>query len=419
MLRQSSPDQSSDEQSSAEQSALGQAAHLVRRTSVGVHSDRIAEMAELSWDDAISRVLSDANQQLGALKSPPKTDDLDEIILWWINQMISPTNGLLDRMSWFWHGVLTTSLKAQTELIGPQIHLLRSKALGNYRDLLQAFVIDGALLQFLDGTGSQAHNPNENLGRELMELFSIGRGNFTQDDVQIAARALAGWQVDEGKVSYHQEDAFHGPALFRGEQKDWDTKTLVNSLCDDPLTAIHISTKLWDHLVGTGRSQDDADGLGQWWHEQGLDILPLVERILRSDEFADAKFSRAKSGFEWWASMMTATNREPENPWVLNQLGQMPYQPPNVGGWQQGDSWLAPGSILTRTSSVRSLTELDQIGPGPWPTSAVLEQCGLHDVSPATKAVLDGVGRHQDLQPEARRLLRWRVALCSPEFNHL
>ncbi len=414
MLRQSSPNPSS-----TERSALGQAAHLVRRTSVGVHPEHIAEMAELSWDDAISRVLSDAQGQVEAVEPPPKSDDLDETILWWIKQLLGPSNGLLDRMSWFWHGVLTTSYKAENELIGPQIHLLRSKGLGNYRDLLQAFVIDGALLQYLDGAGSQAHNPNENLGRELMELFSIGRGNYSQDDVQIAARALAGWQVDEGKVSYHQEDAFHGPALFRGRQEDWNTKNLVDSLCDDPLTAINISSKLWDHLVGTSRSQDDADSLGEWWHEQGLDILPLVERILRSDEFADAKFSRAKSGFEWWATMMTATNTTPESPWELNQLGQTPYQPPNVGGWPTGNSWLSPGSILTRTATVQNFGGFEEIESSPWPTAAVLQRCGLYEVSPETEAVLDGVGRHHDLEPETRRLLRWRVALCSPEFNQL
>ena len=398
--------------------ALAQAAHLVRRTSVGVHPERIARLGSRSWDDAISEVLTEARERSNNLQPVPEFEEYDGAVVWWVKQLLDKENGLLDRMSWFWHTVLTTSgEKAEPKLLGPQINLFRSKGIGNFRDLLQSFVIDGALLQYLDGAGSEAFNPNENLGRELMELFTLGRGHYSQDDVRVAARALAGWDVDENlKVIFRPESSFNAPALFRGVQADWTTELIVDALCDDPLTAINISNKLWDHLVGTTRDQSEVDKLGLWWHEQDLEILPLVERILRSDEFAEAHYSRPKSGFEWWASMITATGREWEDLWPLQYLGQMPYLPPNVGGWPGGDRWLGPGSLLSRLSVAFGL---DSIGSGPWPTEAVLEQCGLYDISTNSVAVLDGVGQNYDLEAQDRRILRWRVALTCPEFNQL
>ncbi len=402
-----------------DQAAMARAAHLLRRTSVGVHPERISRLANLSWDDAISDVLAEAQARRDELEPVPEFESDDAPVIWWVRQLLGDSNGLLDRMSWFWHTVLTTSIdKVDARLIGPQVRLFQARGLSNFRHLLHGFVTDGALLQYLDGAGSEAFNPNENLGRELMELFTLGRGHYSQDDVRVAARALAGWSVDDesGEVVFNPESSFNAPALFRGEQADWNTEGVVDALCDDPLTAINISGKLWDHIVGTPREQSEIEELGNWWYQQDLEIIPLLERILRSENFANAQFSRPKSGFEWWASMITATNTEWDNLWSLRYLGQAPYLPPNVGGWPGGDRWLGPGSMLGRLSAAFGL---EQVGSGPWPTEAVLERCGLFDVSANTKAVLEGVGQNQDLQPQDRRLLRWRVVLTCPEFNQL
>lgn len=402
---------------------LGMAAHLLRRSCIGLHSDRVSELAVMSWDDAISDVVRTAKADATEYKragSPPAFEGSDEAISWWLEMLLRPESGLLDRMNWFWHGVLTTSVdKADSELIGPQIHLLRSHSLGNFRDMLHGFVVDGALLQYLDGNRSQAFNPNENLARELMELFTIGRGNYSQDDVRVGARALAGWYVEDGDVHFDTASAFNAPALFRGAQDDWDTPSLVDALCDDPLTAIHISNRLWAELVGTDRTQTEIDKLGNWWHDQNLEITPLVEKILRSNEFANARYNRPKTGFEWWATMITATGSDPTQLWDLMTLGQMPYRPPNVGGWPGGDRWLSPGSMLGRASIAFNLDDLLAGTDQPWPTRDVLDRCGISDASTETAQILDAAGSGYDLAPEERRVLRWRIALCTPEFNQL
>ena len=173
--------------------ARSRVTRLLRRTSLIIDTDLIDELSGRSFDQAIDQVLSDQ----GDAGRPPR-EGKEEILNWWIDRMISPTSGLYERMVWFWHTHLTTHhMNVSSDvLVSRQLELLRTHALGNFRQLLQGFVVDGALLQYLDGDGSEASKPNENLARELMELFTVGLGNHTEDDVRTAARALAGWVVD-------------------------------------------------------------------------------------------------------------------------------------------------------------------------------------------------------------------------------
>lgn len=400
-----------------------QAAHLLRRSSLAVQAEQVDAMAALvedSWDAAVESVLRSANKvRAQPFRPPTPSDDAEEeIITWWISQLTGPANGLNERMAWFWHGVLTTSIESvDVELIGPQLEVLHTNALGNFRELLHQFVRGGALLQYLNGDGSQAFNPNENLARELMELFTVGRGNYSQDDVRVAARALAGWYVEDGIVGFDREAAFNAPAIFRGTQADWDTQSIVDALCDDPLTAINISGKVWADLVGTSQTERQQNELGRWWHEQGLDIASLVEHILRSTEFREAVHSRPRSAFEWWAATTAATGIGLVDLWDLVLLGQTPYRPPNVGGWPGGQRWLTPGSMLNRASFVFGIDDFEGLLERATTTQDILRQCSLLNVSESTYAAFDRADEHQDLDPESLARLRWRIALSCPEFN--
>ncbi len=399
-------------------SAFDQAAHLVRRTSLGIHTDRIERYATMSFDAAIDEVLADGVQRSASAQPPPDDYEPETIGDWWLEQLIGTSGNLSGRMSWFWHSVLTTSAeKSGKILIVRQMELFRTHGLGNFRDLLQRFVVDGALLQYLDGDGSEAYNPNENLGRELMELFTVGRGNFTEDDVRVAARALAGWVVNRATVSFRPENAINLPATFRGRQDTWDTAMIVDALCDDPLTAINISGRLWDSLVGVPQTESEERSLGLWWHGNGLDIAALVQRILKTEEFRSSRHARPKTGFEWWADVITATGEGRDDLRSLRALGQMPYYPPNVGGWADGPYWLMAGSLMSRAAFAFDGDSYSQISGGPWTTTAILRRCGLDSVSATTRDVLDSAGQNTDLNAESRERLRWRLALISPEFN--
>ncbi len=392
---------------------------------MAVNADQVTALAGLAWDDAVDKLLDPAVVSRQSADQPPKPDRWQDLVLWWVKEMAGPETGIVNRLTWFWHGLLTTNTNkvGQPVLLQRQLALLRQESLGNYRTLLQQFVVDGALLRYLDGDGSEAYNPNENLGRELMELFTMGIDNYTQDDVRAAARALAGWEVEtekdtEPRVVFRREAAFVAPMIFLGEQADWTTEKVVDRLCDHPATAARISSLLWVDLVGSPLSSDQAASLGQWWQEQDLEIAPLVGRILRSDEARAARFSRPRSGLEWFSAAAAAAGFEVKDPWALEALGQLPYQPPNVGGWPKGERWLQPGSLLARGSFVYEI-DLRPTVSRLNTTDQVLTACGIESVSAQTQEALDAVASEPDLDLDAKATLRWRLCLNSPEFHLL
>jgi uncharacterized protein (DUF1800 family) len=390
------------------------AAHLVRRTSLGVHQGRVADLADRSWDDAIDRVLDVGDD----VDDAPATEDWGDTASWWLDRMTEPETGLRDRMAWFWHGLLTTNAYkvSETSLLAEQLDHFRRDGLGNFRDLLHGYVTGGALLDYLDASWSMASNPNENLARELMELFTIGRGHYNEDDVRAAARALAGWVVQDGNVEFRRENAFIAPLIYLGEQAEWDTAMVVDRLCDHPATAVRLSSRLWNDLVGQPLADDAATDLGSWWQDQELEIAPLVERILRDPAFAEARLSRPKTGLEWYCGAASALGFD-DAFWYLESLGQMPYLPPNVAGWPTGDRWLAPGSLLARASLLHSVDIRAGLDGARSTTEEVLDRCAIHEVSADTVGAMNAVARTPEIDPDTANLVRWRLALSSPEFN--
>lgn len=396
----------------------GRVARILRRTSFIIDNRLIQELSGQPWDDVLDHVLGDE----GDAGRPPR-EDFESIATWWIERMTSPSSGLYERLVWFWHTHLTTSREdvSSDVLVSRQLELLRSHALGNFRELLHSFVVDGALLQYLDGDGSVASNPNENLSRELMELFTVGVGNYSEDDVRTAARALAGWRVDRetDEVLFERENSFIAPLLFRGVQGDFDTEMIVDQLCDELATAAYVANKLWHYLAGGWLPDGDAVELGRWWQGRDLEIRPLMERILTHPRFDDAHYGRARTGVEFYTAFTTVTGVTPDGLGPLRRLGQVPFEPPNVAGWPADNRWLEPGSMLSRGAMIFGL-DLDAIyEPMPGTVDHVLDRCGIHAVSQSTLDALNQVGVGTDLDEGARARIRWGLVLGSPEFQLL
>ncbi|MEZ5375484.1 MAG: DUF1800 family protein [Acidimicrobiales bacterium] len=408
------------------------AAHVLRRLALSPHPDRVDELAGRTLSDTVAAMFDEGtirrHQAASAPTAPPSDDDdgdldTDDIVAWWLDQMAAADTGIVDRMAWFWHGHLTTNAQKVGDplLIAQQLDTLRSGGLGNFRTLLHEVITGGAMLEYLDANYSEASNPNENLARELMELFTVGRGHYSEDDVRAAARALAGWIVestDDGPttVTWHRDRAFIAPLLFLGEQAKWDTELVIDRLCDDPATAARVASALWDHVVRRPLTDEGREELGRWWAGRDLEIRPLVERICADDAFADSIGAGVRSPIEWWAATTTALGLERSDPWAIRQLGQYPYDPPNVAGWPAGDRWLSPGSMLGR---VRFLYGIDpaELPDLPAATDAILERCSLVDVDPSTRDAIESVASIPDIDPASRVAARWRLALASPEFQ--
>lgn len=400
-------------------------AHLLRRVCLGPYPSQVdrwrAEGVDrlLEWALDAAPLPSDPEEGIGE-------DDYDALLNGWIRQLRHPEAALHERLTWFWHGHLTTSTDKASFVpaLWRQQRLLRRHALGNFRDLLRDITTDAAMLVYLDGDGSVADAPNENFSRELMELFTLGRGSYGEADVRAGARALAGWSVDteDGwKVRFTKDDAMTGTVSFLGREVG-DADQVVDAVCDHPACAPFIAAKLHTHLVGVAPDEARTAELGGLFAASGLEIKPLVTAIVTHPSFRDPTLRRPRYPAEWLAAALAATGSVGEHDhsdqYWFEQIGQRPFAPPNVGGWPGGPRWLSASSSMARAGLVA------QMGPDPAvvgpveQVTAVLRRCLLFDVSASTRTALDNAARAIEDDHE-RVLALFTLALTSPEFSLL
>ncbi len=394
------------------------AALLVRRTSMGLDNELLNSLVGLERDAAIEAIITRPVDGAEA----PIVEKSDRTLEWWFKRIGERHNGLQERMTFLWHSIIPTHRHSagKQEFIAMQLNTLRAKALGNFRDLLHAMMVDPAMLKYLNAESNKAKNPNENLAREIMELFTLGIGHYTEDDVRAAALALAGWRVDGDRLDawLDPKRVYEGEVTFLGETRRWDTGDIVDRLCDHPATAARIASIVWHHFTGSTPSGDERTDLGLWWQSQNLEILPLVRRILQSEQFWAEHYVRPRSGFEWYAAAQKLLQFDPEDTWRPRNLGQCPYEPPNVGGWPGGDRWLNLDSMLRRSDQLFSLDFRDVPGGTTATVDEILDQCGLYVVSDETMAALLSVSEiADDVGQESIPQLQWRIAMSSPEFQ--
>jgi len=379
----------------------------------------IASMVGMTREEAVAAIM--AGQPSTARATPAERSD--ETVTWWLRQIGAPESGLHERMAFFWHGLIPTHRNSVNhhQLVATQLNMIRDNALGNYRNLLQAFVVDGAMIKYLDADSSTAQRPNENLARELMELFSTGIGHYSETDIRQAALAMTGWRVDRDTyaVFFDPERAYTEPVAFMGDTRTWDVASITDRLCDHPATAARISGRLWYHLTGKTLNPGAAGALGVWWQDQSLEIRPLVERILLSDDFWADHYTRPRSGFEYYAAVQNILGLDPTKLWQARDLGQQLYEPPNVGGWPEGDRWLNPDSMLRRSQTMFSVDFREVSGGTTATLDEILDRCGIYVVSDETMAALNAYSDPTDIGEEGVVQLQWRIALSSPEFHLL
>ncbi len=426
------------------------AAQLVRRVDLSNNQELVAELAAQSRGEAVDTLLAlplDEGKVANPIREKKDGDaannnvtDREKQIVWWFKKIQTTENPLQERMAWFWQTFLTSHQQATSQQgIGDQLDIFRSQGLGNFRDILTAFMQDRTLIIYLNGDANTASKPNENLARELMELFSLGVGNYSEDDVRNGALGLAGWRkynddpgipdgVDkEGKpkiakdpqkagIRFEEKHAHKAPVKFLGETKVWDVVSIVNKVCDQPATHARVASLMFYHLGGKSLSSAEAKELGVWWAGQDLEIKPLVKKILTDPSLESTYYARPRSGFEYFCATVRATGRKLDTlkSYEAKNVGQLPYEPPNVAGWPD-DRWLDPDSLLRRSNFINGFNKGNSTILAASTVDEILDRCGLYEISPTSQSVIssltkDGVG------DEGLINLRWRVALSSPEF---
>ncbi len=407
------------------------AAHVLRRLSFGPTPDLIAKFAADGPNAATAAIDWALNAAPLAIQPPQATkDEWDPVLNGWVQNLSDPNGGLHEKMTWFWHGHFATSaVKVGNQAImHGQQRIFRDMALGNFRELFRAVLHDPAMLLFLDASYSNVAAPNENLSRESMELFALGRDKYTEADVKAGALCLAGMEVDyeTGTVKLNPDSVLGGEVVLLGKRGRFGVDDVVNILCDNESCPPHIANKIYRYLVGVAPSEQRLGELAGIFRSSNLEIRPLVEAIVRGEDFLSARMSRPRYAIEWFTAAQHAIGpfREGEDqnrsPWTLEQLDQLPGQPPNVAGWSAGLRWLSASQQMTRAAYTWSLSaRMRPIDPrGKSLVNAVIERCCLHEISNATKATLQeaalATAGAADALSVSRRLIT--IALTSPEF---
>ena len=295
--------------------------------------------------------------------------------VWWLDRMTAVDRPFAERMAWFWHGHFATSARKvrSAALMYGQNATLRRLGTGDFRVLAQAMVVDPAMLIWLDGGGNTVGRPNENLAREFMELFTLGIGTYSENDVREAARALTGWRVDVaagGSAAFTLRDHDGGPKTVLGTTAPLDAPGLVDLLVGRPESARFLAARVWARFVAHTPPDPAALDALAGAYGPARDVTALVRAAVTTPAFRDEGSVLVRQPVEWLVAALRALRmRASAVPAAalrsgLTGLGQVPFLPPDVGGWPGGSPWLTTASALSRLRLARALAGAGDPGAG-------------------------------------------------------
>ena len=274
----------------------------------------------------------------------------------WFSSMIAHDDPLRDHVTLFWHGLFTTSFKVvkrKYEII-QQHQWLRRDSLSTFSKLLHGLVEDPAMLQFLDNNTNVREHPNENLGRELMELYSLGEGNYTEEDVREAARALTGSTGDpEGRFAFRPEIHDDGPKTILGKTGAFGRKELVDILLEQPACANFIAGRLLAYFEGSAPDAARHAEYASFLRDNRYELQPFFEKLFLDPRFYREEIigARVQGPIEFLVGFARKTGIEPPPNFLFQAtalLGQTFYAPPTVRGWDEGMGWITNDGLLQR-----------------------------------------------------------------------
>jgi uncharacterized protein (DUF1800 family) len=328
---------------------------LLKGTGGANTPESFAATADLLADSAVSA------GEIGRLKA------------WWFYRMLFGPDTLGEKLTLLWHDHFATaqSKVRDVALMRRQNDTFRKYARGKFADLLTASVKEPAVLVFLDAPANRKGHANENLARELMELFTLGIGNYTEQDVKEAARALTGWTVEDGQFTVNPSRHDTGEKTILGKKGGWTGDDLVKTLLGHPAVANRIVFKLCRQFFGEkGVPAEARKTLAAGLRERGLDIDWAVATILKSQSFfaTENMNNRVLNPAEFVAGTVRALGLLDPAPSTLAladwsaRMGQDLFEPPNVGGWPGGRSWIHTRSLIARANFAAALIRGPNVG---------------------------------------------------------
>ncbi len=298
-------------------------------------------------------------------------DDIKSLNLSWLNEMVQSDAQLREKMAFFWHGHFASrniNIFFQQQLL----HIIRQNALGSFRELLHEVSKSAAILNFLNAQQNRKDHPNENFAREVMELFTLGRGNYSENDVKEAARAFTGWSANvKGDFIFRKFQHDAGTKKVLGLSGNFDGEEVLDILLAQKQTARFITQKIYRFFVNDNIDKEKTEWLADRFYKSDYDISKLMEDIFTSDWFYDEKNigSKIKSPIELIAGMqrMLPMKLENEEALLLVQrvLGQLLFYPPNVAGWPGGKTWIDSSTLMMRMRLPQLINDQDEFNMQP------------------------------------------------------
>ena len=382
---------------SAPNAALGydDARHLLARTGFDPTDAEVRAFGQLTREAAVAKLLRETREF--ALTAPPAsavdTSPLrpprgesasaaermafaqqqarDGLALraWWMQEMLVTPSPLTERMTLFWHNhFVSAQPKVRiSRLMYRQNVTLRAHATGNFDTLLHAIAKDPAMLVYLDSAQNRKGAPNENFAREVMELFTLGEGHYTEHDVKEAARAFTGWSLDRetGQFAYRPRAHDGGMKTVFGKTGPFDGDAVLDLLLARPETARHVTAKLWREFVSPDPDPEQVQRIAARFRDSNYDIKAALSELLLCDAFY-ARANRGvlvKSPAEFVVGTLRSLELRPDQalPFAIAAagMGQNLMSPPNVKGWPGGEAWINATTLLARKQFVDRLTRAD------------------------------------------------------------
>ncbi len=345
-----------------------------------------------------------------------------ELREWWFREMLTTPSPLTEKMTLFWHNHFATSQQKVrfAPLIYQQNVTLRRNALGNFGTMLHEIARDPAMLIYLDGANSRKEQPNENFAREVMELFTLGEGHYSEQDIKEAARAFTGWSIDRetGKFMFRRGIHDYGNKTVLGRSGNFEGDQILDMLLARPETAQFITRKLWREFISPEPDEAEVRRMAAIFQDSGYNIAKLMRTILVSDAFYAPQNRAAliKSPVEFVVGTLKTFDIEAGNlrPFVLVSalLGQNVFAPPNVKGWPGGETWINTATLLGRKQL------LDRLFRNEDRMEAAMRS--MDQLAAMTGADLSPAGREARMQRQMERQMggiRWNLDKWAAGFG--
>ena len=412
--------------------------HLLWRTGFGANAEEIDDFTNRGLDQTLDRLLTPQPEAPEFVKADRllrqaalDSGNILDLKVWWLHRMVASANPLVEKLTLLWHNHFATSNAKvdSVSLMVAQNDLLRRESLGSFRRVLHGIAKDVAMLLWLDSNSNRKRHPNENFAREVMELFSLGVGNYSEHDIQEAARAFTGWHVRNGEFWFNtiQHDVAEKEVF--GKRGNFDGDEVVELCLEHSACPQFLALKLLRQFVEPSPPKDHIDALAARIRHHNYEWSPILRELFASRLFfsPEARLSIIKSPVELLLGAIRQLKAKPNLQNVARlsaELGQDLFEPPTVKGWDGGRLWISSTTLIQRANFATSLLKSNQLGTTTFAESRFedavryfVELLLARDIGPESIAELQQFSQNQTGDTESRLRSLAQFVMQMPEYQ--